>query len=191
VRSCRIVTPAWRALRDKTVGSIYDELVHLKASLIALLAGSTGCTSVQVRKYELAASPPPKPANCRMDFVRWPVPRGSIVRLAVLENRDPNGLLAADRSGVEMELSEKACALGADAVLMDREEYARPYVGTDVTATAFIYRTLPGSQTPSQPPNTCTPPCSPGYTCEGTLCVPSCNPACIPPQSCGSDRVCR
>jgi S1-C subfamily serine protease len=66
------------------------------------------------------------------DFARY-------VELGKLEVDDPNGMLAVERSTVENKLSERACALGADAVLIRSERYARPFVGTSVTAVAIAY----------------------------------------------------
>jgi hypothetical protein len=100
-------------------------------------------------------------------------------------------VIAWKRADVEAELSKRACALGADGIMMDREEYARPYVGTDVAATAFAYGTSRGPQPTPAATLGCEPPCSPGYACSGTTCVAECNPPCVAPRVCSADRTCR
>jgi hypothetical protein len=37
----------------------------------------------------------------------------------------------------------------------------------------------------------CTPPCSPGYVCEGAMCKAVCNPLCSPGYVCAQDRTCQ
>lgn len=154
---------------------------------LALLSCTSG--QVTVRRYEAPVTPPPKGPGCPIVIVRWPLAPDSIIPLAVLDYRSQHGYLAAQRSDVERQLVAHACALGATGILMDREEYARPYVGTDVTATAFIHRAVaaPNVVRPAE----CAPPCSPGYFCQAGLCLAECNPPCGPGRTCSADRVCR
>jgi hypothetical protein len=36
----------------------------------------------------------------------------------------------------------------------------------------------------------CSPPCSPGFTCDEGACEPECNPQCSANQVCRVDRTC-
>src|SRR3954447_621014 len=39
-------------------------------------------------------------------------------------------------------------------------------------------------------PPPCKPTCSPGFTCQDSVCVSACNPACKSGEACGGDRLC-
>lgn len=38
--------------------------------------------------------------------------------------------------------------------------------------------------------SSCSPPCSPGYSCSEGKCLPVCNPPCVDGQVCRDDRTC-
>jgi hypothetical protein len=101
-------------------------------------------------------------------------------------------------------LKEAAAARGANFVKVTK--VTEPYSGHDCVHREFkmegsSYR-LAGTPVakpaplakpaPSTAPATldCTPPCSPGYACEASVCRALCNPACTPDQVCRADRVC-
>jgi uncharacterized protein YceK len=67
---------------------------NVKVTVVAMTIVLGGCASVTVRQLPAEAHPRAKPAGCPIAIVRWPLPEHSIVPLAVLDLRDPNGVLA-------------------------------------------------------------------------------------------------
>lgn len=60
------------------------------------------------------------------------------------------------------------------------------YGGVSEPQTIIVQATSGGELTDG-----CTPPCSPGYTCEANQCIAVCNPICSPGYVCAQDRTCR
>jgi hypothetical protein len=111
--------------------------------LAFVLLGLIGCaTPVRVTRFTDVDqhSLKPKPSDCAIDFLRNTRPEGvKLLRVAKLDFATDGGVFAPKRPAVERWLSQKACELGADAVVIDREHYAMPYISTDVSATAVVY----------------------------------------------------
>ena len=80
------------------------------------------------------------------------------------------------------QLKKDACKLGADTVYAFNER--KSFTG-GIAISATIARSTGGAVA------TCTPPCSPGYLCQGTTCVALCNPACAAGMHCANDRTCQ
>jgi hypothetical protein len=95
------------------------------------------------------------------------------------------------------QLKKDTCKLGGDTVYAINE---RKNFAGNISMTATIARGSGGAAAPSGPTppgspqlaaQTCSPPCSPGYQCQGTTCVALCNPACTTGMHCANDRTCQ
>ena len=95
------------------------------------------------------------------------------------------------------QLKKDTCKLGGDTVYAINER--RSFAGA-INMTATIARSSGGvaAQSGPVPPGssqlaaeTCSPPCSPGYQCQGTTCVAQCNPTCAAGMHCANDRTCQ
>jgi hypothetical protein len=87
------------------------------------------------------------------------------------------------------QLKKDTCKLGGDTVYAINER--KSFTG-GIAMAATIARSTPGAAASSRPAaETCSPPCSPGYICQGTACTALCNPACAAGTHCGSDRTCQ
>ncbi len=84
------------------------------------------------------------------------------------------------------QLKHDTCKLGGDTVYAINER--RSTMG-GIAMAATIARSTAGS--PQLAAETCTPPCSPGYQCQGNICVALCNPACTAGMHCANDRTCQ
>jgi S1-C subfamily serine protease len=116
-------------------------LEWLAASLLlAVSVAGAGCVpapAVKVHRTPEAARLGLEPTSpCYCPVMRTVVPKDELIVLARLSLRDPNGLSAVGREAVEVELIDAACKQGADGVIIEREHYRVPYVGTDVLAVA-------------------------------------------------------
>jgi S1-C subfamily serine protease len=121
------------------------------AAAAALLA--VGCGPVmKVNRMADAESLmlPYKNPGCGIPIVRRVMPEERFAIIARLSLSDPNGYLALDRNRSESRLIDEACQLGADAVLIEREQYAVPYTGTDVVALAISYAHEPAAAPPAK-----------------------------------------
>ena len=65
-----------------------------------------------------------------------------------------------------------------------------PAVAPSVQSAAPALASIPAANSTSAQAAACTPPCSPGYACEATVCRALCNPACSAQETCRADRVC-
>jgi hypothetical protein len=105
------------------------------------------------------------------------------------------------------ELRAKACESGADIVYAFNEGMMNGYtiisatfarqskespVATKPTgATSVPEATKPAASTaPAAPTGDCSPPCSPGFACNGSVCQPLCNPPCEKGETCTRKRIC-
>jgi hypothetical protein len=85
------------------------------------------------------------------------------------------------------QLKKDTCKLGGDTVYAINE---RQSFSGGIAMAATIARSTGGA--PSQlAAQTCSPPCSPGFLCQGTTCVALCNPACAAGMHCANDRTCQ
>jgi hypothetical protein len=85
------------------------------------------------------------------------------------------------------QLKNDTCKLGGDTVYAINE---RKGAMTNIVMSATIARSVEGA-TPQLAAATCSPPCSPGYLCQGTTCTALCNPACAAGTHCADDRTCK
>jgi hypothetical protein len=89
----------------------------------------------------MAAASPSKPANCSLDFYRTKAPDRPYDEVATVHYLAVNG---AEPTAVQVAIQAKVCELGADAVVVTRERYLGfTQGGTEVTATAVLYRPSP------------------------------------------------
>jgi hypothetical protein len=101
-------------------------------------------------------------------------------------------------------LKKDACEAGGDTVYAFSEGRKKESIIITATiarrtggTTAVSGPTPPASSAkpPAEKPQlaaeTCNPPCSPGYQCQGTTCVALCNPACSAGMHCANDRTCQ
>ncbi len=109
-------------------------------SLVACARTSVSQTPEQQR-HSLAS----KPETCGAQVVRSVPPLTGYTELGRVEFHGPGGLVAPTRATVEGELSKRACELGADAVLVERERYGSTgsMNDTDVYGIAILYAGAP------------------------------------------------
>jgi hypothetical protein len=93
------------------------------------------------------------------------------------------------------ELRNKVCELGGDTLYGFKDGKVGEY--SIVIATVALRKpgshpqlgeTAPAASAPA--PTGCNPPCSPGFACSATQCIPLCNPACSPGHNCNMNRTC-
>jgi len=97
---------------------------------------------LQVTPSRASAAPArPKPAGCDLDFYRTKSPDRAYDEVATVHYLAINGAQPAD---AQTAIQAKACELGADGVVVTRERYlGYAQGGTEVTATAVVYRPSP------------------------------------------------
>lgn len=126
-------------------------------------------------------------------------PGPGAVSLGPLEIIDGTCAVLGRRAGAfgvaMLKLRNLAVALGANylSLISSSEVPARCGV-TFFALRAFAYR-IPKQSQVAVPPaaadgETCTPPCSPGYSCVEQTCAAVCNPVCAASQVCRQDRTC-
>ncbi|HVZ74425.1 MAG TPA: hypothetical protein VHJ20_18720 [Polyangia bacterium] len=153
----------------------------------ALAALSISCTTADVTRIGRAY--PSKGAGCHVDVfpaTKPPYPYEDIA----------NGRAGCSfRSGCIERLQAEACDVGADAIYAFEEGIAQN--STFISAT-FVRKTGDApedagneSPAPSHKKPSCSPPCSPGFSCEDGTCEPQCNPACAADEICTQKRVCK
>lgn len=130
------------------------QLVPLALGALGLVACGGGVT---VRRT--AAQAPPRPADCELELLRKAPERPHDV-LAELESHvtrvPPDGALAV--------LKPVACALGADAIVVERNAVLNVLGHVLVAGSAIRYRPAPPAPTETQPvePPAVTPPAPSG-----------------------------
>jgi hypothetical protein len=85
------------------------------------------------------------------------------------------------------QLKKDTCKLGGDTVYAINE---RQSFSGGIAMSATVAHSS-GAPTPPPAAETCSPPCSPGYLCQGKACMPLCNPACAAGMHCANDRTCQ
>jgi hypothetical protein len=105
------------------------------------------------------------------------------------------------RSDCIEELKRKTCELGGDTLYGFKDGMVGDVsvvIGTVALKTGEAQKKV-GETAPKQEPAApapapvavqCSPPCSPGYECQGTTCIALCNPACGPGMTCNQQRMC-
>jgi hypothetical protein len=121
----------------------------MKTSALALsvalttLAGCGGGVTVKPSGTDLHLQPLPK--DCSLEFLQK-APGRPYDELADLTAH----VTKVPAAGAAEVLHEKACALGADAVIVTREFVTNPYGHTLVAGTAIKYKLLPPTQAEPQ-----------------------------------------
>lgn len=92
------------------------------------------------------------------------------------------------RAGVDHALRTAAARKQANYVQI--LELVEPHMKRDCFDHVFAAHALAFRIASRPVPRECSPPCSPGYTCQDGACLPLCNPACAPDQVCRMDRTC-
>jgi hypothetical protein len=85
------------------------------------------------------------------------------------------------------QLKHDTCKLGGDTVYAINER--KGATGNILMAATIALRSE--GPAPQLAAATCSPPCSPGYLCQGTTCMALCNPACVAGTHCADDRTCQ
>ncbi|HTN53083.1 MAG TPA: hypothetical protein VML50_11815 [Anaeromyxobacter sp.] len=142
----------------------------MKATRLAPLALASlalaACSGVKVTPTGAVAGPP-RPADCPVPFLREK-PLTPYVPLAQLEDH----VTAVPKGGALEVLRPKACELGADAVIIEREQVLNEFGHTLVVGTAIKYQL---AVTAEPPPPAAPAPASPPAT------APATPPAAAPP----------
>jgi hypothetical protein len=82
-----------------------------------------------------------KPADCALEFYRTKSPDRPYDEVATVHYVAVNG---AEPTAAQAAIQAKVCELGGDAVVVTRERYmGYGDGGTEVTATALLYRPVP------------------------------------------------
>ena len=115
------------------------------AALLGALAllGCASAGNVKTTPLGNAQGLAPKPKDCHIDFLRK-APERPYEKLAELDSHVTN----VPREGAEQVLRPKACELGADAVIVNRDMVLNPYGHTMVSGTAIRY-TAPTAPPPA------------------------------------------
>ncbi len=124
----------------------------MKALPVVLLAAAfvSGCTGVKVYPTGVDVGATPRPSDCPMDFVFKP-PAQPYEALADLQSQ----VTVVPEGGAWLALRAKACALGADAVIVTRTQNLNLFGHVMVEGTAISYRrAIP---TPEVAPPTAVP----------------------------------
>jgi hypothetical protein len=100
------------------------------AAALALLAVGTGCGNVKVRPEENGVRLDPKPADCDLDLL-FKAPQRPYEKIAELDAH------VTTAGGSPEVFREKACELGADAVIVIRDFIINP-LGHKVLAVMAI-----------------------------------------------------
>lgn len=94
-------------------------------------------------------------------------------------------------------LKEEACKVGANVVYGFREGKIPEYSVITATLATKTGEAAPSATSPAPATGPvvasdgCSPPCSPGYQCEASVCQAVCNPSCSPGFVCAPDRTCQ
>jgi hypothetical protein len=91
-------------------------------------------------------------------------------------------------------LRNKAAEKGGDYVqimTMDEPHSSGGCFDDDFVIRGMVFDLKAGPAAPVAAANAeCSPPCSPGYACEASVCQALCNPLCSPGLICRPDRTC-
>jgi hypothetical protein len=84
----------------------------------------------------------------------------------------------------------KVCAVGGEVLATEANS-------ADVIVRGIVFRRAGEPQPPqaratdrAPAADSCSPICSPGFSCNAGICIPQCNPACTEAETCGNDRLC-
>jgi len=162
----------------------------VKAALVSMTVSAL-VMSCNLSEVTLLGQPmPPLPAGCPVAVFPSTTPNYQWRDIATARTYCQSSY----RTGCIEQLKSEACKLGADTV------YGIYEGGGAMTATiarstggavAAVGPLPPGSGPSPVAAETCSPPCSPGYQCQGTTCVALCNPACAAGMHCANDRTCQ
>jgi len=119
-----------------------------RLATLALLAFAAGCSSVAVTPSGLGLYPAARPAGCTIEFIRTKAPERPYDELASLHWEGTMKGAAAAQEDVRA----RACALGADAVVVTRDYVPYTQNATGVmTGTAIKYRAAPAAPAAAAP----------------------------------------
>jgi hypothetical protein len=141
-----------------------------------LFFGVALITFVGCVESELTPLGPARPAQfepCDITLLTARQPDYPFVDLALVRASCPAPF---GRKQCMEEIRRRACAVGGETVYGVKETDD----GCSMTGT-IAARDLSAM---------CTPLCSPGFACQGTVCVPQCNPACETGEVCNRHRSC-
>lgn len=113
-----------------------------RLAALACLALAAGCSSVSVAPSGLGLYPAARPAGCAIEFIRTKAPERPYDELASIHwEGTMKGAAVAQE-----DLRARACALGADAVVVTRDyvPYTQNASGF-MTGTAIKYRAVPAA----------------------------------------------
>lgn len=146
--------------------SIVEHLTRPLLPALALLL--TACSYVGVVPEGPHSIRPARPAECDIEFIRGPSPDRPYDKVAVIMWES---VWYGEATAIE-EIRRQACALGADAVIMNREYVA--YAGNpgQVIATAIKFRRLPATTEPPVPAGNAVA-AAPTAECPRTLTLPA------------------
>lgn len=150
-----------------------------RAWALAAVIVLASCTSSEVT--QIGPRRPARSYDCAADVVR-DRPSFAVVDLAVARAHCP--FEEPPYRGCLEELRTRACQVGADVIYGLTETLSVPGNGGQVNATLALRS---GSAPAS---DACTPICSPGFDCQAGRCIPLCNPACAPTETCNIHRTC-
>lgn len=160
--------------------------------------GCTGCVTSEVtRTSDLKL--PPQPEGCPVQIFTATPPTYPWKDIASVSVRCNNWV---GRTGCIDELKNKTCEVGGNTLYGFQETVSQRFhyiVATIATRSGETKPQpvptaagAPGQPKPpvERPVASCDPPCSPGYKCQGTQCMPVCNPSCDANEICNRKRIC-
>jgi hypothetical protein len=142
------------------------------------------------------ATYPAKPGNCQLRVMgAHPGPGWEEIGTITIEG-DRSAGAGSFQDGEEFvdRIRPEVCAAGADAVMTEVNGFGVVARGVAFRKVADVpekpeIASVP-APAPPPAPDGCEPICSPGFACQKGICVPQCNPACGPEETCGRDRLC-
>jgi hypothetical protein len=158
---------------------------------------ATACVSSEVSRIS-DVKYPPRPRGCPVKIFPSTSPDYNWDDVASVKARctPAHQWLGPNRDACIGELREQACNLGGDTVYGFTDGVEGDY--TIVIATVAIRKpgvhSKVGELAPKPQASTqddaCSPPCSPGYSCQNSQCVALCNPPCTNGTRCNQQRIC-
>ena len=153
---------------------------------------ATACVSSEVSRIS-DVEYPPRPTGCPVKIFPSTTPDYNWDDIASVKAKCH---ATHGRDACIDELRDKVCKIGGDTLYGFKDGREAEY--TIVIGTVAISK--PGAhsksrQTPPKPQisaedDGCSPPCSPGYSCQKAECVALCNPPCPSGTQCNQQRVC-
>jgi hypothetical protein len=176
------------------------------APLLALVALSTGCVNSELTPVSGVHFVPLEP-GCPVSEFPSTTPNYPWYDVATTQ------VFCGNRTACVERIRRDVCKAGGDtaygykesidgnaSVIVATIAHRRAGMGA-ATATPLAMATGAASAAPATaqakaPPtasasDSCDPPCSPGYRCQGSTCTALCNPACGAGMHCAQDRTCQ